>query len=87
MIQLLRLLLILLVVELGYCGYLIADRMARPLPVLPDAESIDPLLMTDFRELAVQAESGSSKEWIRLGQAFLGQGFYGYAENCFRQAI
>lgn len=86
MIQLIRLFMILLAVELGYCGYLIADRMARPLPVLPDAQFIDPMLMTEFQELAKQAESGSSKEWIRLGQAYLGQGFYSYAENCFHQA-
>lgn len=86
MIQLIRLLLILLVVELGYCGYLIADRLARPVPVLPSGQFIDPLLMADYRELAADAETGSSREWIRLGQAFLGQGFYGYAENCFRQA-
>ncbi|QDT93724.1 tetratricopeptide repeat protein [Gimesia algae] len=86
MIQLIRLLLILLVAELGYCGYLIAERLARPIPVLPEAKYIDPLLMADYRELAAEAESGSSREWIRLGQAFLGQGFYGYAENCFRQA-
>ncbi|MCA9019878.1 MAG: tetratricopeptide repeat protein [Planctomycetaceae bacterium] len=86
MIQFIRLLLILLLVELGYSGYLIADRLARPLPVLPDAQNIDPLLMSDFQELARQAETGSSKEWLRLGQAFLGQGFYSYAENCFQQA-
>ena len=86
MILFVRLLMVLLAVELGYCGYLIADRMARPLPVLPAAENIDSRLMTDFQELARQAESGSSKEWVRLGQAFLGQGFYSYAENCFQQA-
>ena len=86
MILFVRLLMVLLAVELGYCGYLIADRMARPLPVLPAAENIDSRLMTDFQELARQAESGSNKEWVRLGQAFLGQGFYSYAENCFQQA-
>ncbi|QDT45231.1 cellulose synthase subunit BcsC [Gimesia alba] len=84
--QLVRLLLLLLVIELGYCGFLVAKRLSRPLPVLPDAEYVDPLMMTDFRELAQQAETGSSSEWVKLGQAFLGQGFYSYAENCFRQA-
>ncbi|MCA9015148.1 MAG: tetratricopeptide repeat protein, partial [Planctomycetaceae bacterium] len=75
-----------LVVELGYCGFLVARRMSRPLPVLPDAEYVDPLMMSDFRDLAREAETGFSQEWVKLGQAFLGQGFYSYAENCFRQA-
>lgn len=85
--QLVRILLLLLVIELGYCGFLVAKRLSRPLPVLPNAEFVDPLMMTDFRELARQAENGASQEWVRLGQALLGQGYYSYAENCFRQAV
>lgn len=86
MIVFVRFLLILLVIELGTCGYLVAKRLSRHLPELPNAEFIDPLMMTDFQELAKQAETGSSKEWVRLGQALLGQGFYTYAEICYRQA-
>tara|TARA_R110002111_G_C6005121_1_gene373744 strand:+ start:1888 stop:3291 length:1404 start_codon:yes stop_codon:yes gene_type:complete len=86
MIKFIRFLLLLFVIELGFCGYLVAKRLARPLPVLPDAKSVDPLTMSDFQELARQAETGSSQEWNRLGQALLGQGFYSYAENCFLQA-
>tara|TARA_R110002095_G_scaffold194767_5_gene173186 strand:- start:3374 stop:4771 length:1398 start_codon:yes stop_codon:yes gene_type:complete len=86
MIPFIRFLLLLFVLELGFCGYLVAKRLARPLPVLPAAESVDPLTMSDFQELARQAETGSSQEWVRLGQALLGQGFYSYAENCFLQA-
>ncbi|WP_339734257.1 tetratricopeptide repeat protein [uncultured Gimesia sp.] len=84
--QFIRFLLLLLVMELGYCGFLVVQRLSRPLPVLPDAEFVDPLMMEDYRELSRQAETGSSLEWIKLGQALLGQGFYSYAENCFRQA-
>ncbi len=87
MIKFMRILLFLFVVELGFCGYLVAKRLSRPLPVLPDAEFVDPLMMADYRELASQAEKGSSKEWVKLGQALLGQGYYSYAENCFRQAV
>ncbi|QDU06984.1 tetratricopeptide repeat protein [Gimesia aquarii] len=86
MIKFVRFLLILFVIELGFCGYLIAKRLSRPLPLLPEAEYVDPLMMADYRELADQAEQGSSKEWMKLGQALLGQGFYSYAEHCFRQA-
>lgn len=86
MIQLIRMLLILLVVETGYCGYLVAKRMSRPLPVLPNAENIDSLIMEEYRGLAHEAETGYAPEWIRLGQAFLGQGMYAYAENCFAEA-
>ena len=84
--QFIRFLLLLLVIELGYCGFLVAKRLSRPLPVLPDAQYVDPVMMEDYQELARQAETGSSQEWLKLGQAFLGQGFYSYAENCFRQA-
>ena len=86
MIVFVRFLLILLVVELSTCGYLVAKRLSRHLPVLPDAEFVDPLMMSDFQELAKQAETGSSKEWVTLGQALLGQGFYTYAEICYQQA-
>ncbi|WP_298859563.1 hypothetical protein, partial [uncultured Gimesia sp.] len=86
MIVFVRFLLILLVIELGTCGYLVVKRLSRHIPVLPAAEFVDPLTMSDFQELAKQAEAGSSKEWITLGQAFLGQGFYTYAEICYRQA-
>jgi len=86
MIKFIRFLLLLFVIELGFGGYLVAKRLARPLPVLPDAESVDPLTMSDLRELEQEAETGSTQEWITLGQALLGQGFYSYAENCFLQA-
>ncbi len=86
MIKFIRFLLLLFVVELGFYGYLVARRLSRPLPPLPAAEFIDPMVMDEFRELARQAETGSSKEWILLGQALLGQGFYSYAESCFLQA-
>ncbi|QDU52921.1 tetratricopeptide repeat protein [Gimesia panareensis] len=84
--QIVRILLILLVVETGYCGYLVAKRLARPIPVLPEAEYIDPMVMEEYQELATQAETGFAPEWIQLGQAFLGQGMYAYAENCFYEA-
>lgn len=87
MIVFVRFLLILLVIELGTCGYLLAKRLSRHVPVLPDAEFVDPLTMSDFQELAKQAENGSSQEWVTLGQALLGQGFYTYAEICYRQAV
>ncbi len=83
---LIRLLLILLVVETGYCGYLVAKRLARPMPVLPEEQYIDSLVMKEYRELAQAAVTGFAPEWIRLGQAYLGQGMYPYAEVCFHEA-
>lgn len=81
-----RILLILLVAETGYCGYLVAKRLARPLPVLPEEQYVDPMVMEEYRELAQEAVTGFAPEWIRLGQAYLGQGMYAYAENCFSEA-
>ncbi len=87
MIHFVRLLLILLVVELGFCGYMVTQRLSRPVPVFPAFELSDSLLKEDLLALAQEAEKGGSREWINLGEAFLGQGFYSYAENCFQQAI
>lgn len=84
--QFIRLLLIVLIIELGYCGFLVAKRLSRPVPVLPDAKYMDPLMLEDYTSLAKKAENGFSEDWTRLGQALLGQGFYSYAEQCFHQA-
>jgi len=86
MIPFVRVLLVLFVVELGWCGCIVAQRLTRPVPVLPAFKLGDPLLQEDLRALAEDAERGYSREWIALGEAYLGQGFYSHAEQCFRQA-
>lgn len=87
MIAIVRLLLVLLVVELGWCGYMVAQRLSRPVPVEPTFELRDSLLQKDLQVLIDQAKNGGSREWIELGEAYLGQGFYNHAEQCFRQAV
>lgn len=86
--MLFRTLLIVLIVEAVYCGYLMFQRAARPEPVLPEARLMDPLFVEDIQPLVAQVQKNNAPyDWMQLGEALLGQGFYSHAELCFGQVV
>ncbi|WP_339685094.1 tetratricopeptide repeat protein [Gimesia maris] len=77
---------VMLVLELVACGYLFVQRAARPVPVLPEKTLMNPLFAEDIQPLVKQvAQTNNAYDWMRLGEALLGQGYYSHAELCFRQ--
>ncbi|MCA9090098.1 MAG: tetratricopeptide repeat protein [Planctomycetaceae bacterium] len=82
-----RLLLVVILGELAYCGYWAAAQLGRYEPVLPQVVHDDPLLDNEFKSLADAARWGNSLDWQTLGEGLLGQGFYGEAELAFRRAV
>ncbi len=82
-----RILLVVVVVELVVGGGLLARRAWRAVPVVPDEELNDPLIMPELREFARRADRGQALEWTRLGEALLGKGFYAHAEQAFRESL
>ncbi|MCA9007508.1 MAG: tetratricopeptide repeat protein [Planctomycetaceae bacterium] len=83
-----RLIAIVLVLELIACGYLFVQRASRPEPVLPEQALMNPLFAEDIQPLVEQvAQTNNAYDWMRLGEALLGQGYYSHAELCFRQVV
>ncbi|QDV66800.1 tetratricopeptide repeat protein [Rosistilla carotiformis] len=82
-----KLLVVVLLLEIVLCGLYVKRRLWRHHVVLPTVTLDDPLLATEFQELADQAAAGGSEEWQALGEGLLGQGFYGEAEHAFRAAV
>lgn len=80
-------LLCLIVLEAVVCGVVIAGRLQRAEPVLPGVVWDDPLIAGDLENLADAARSGSSEDWQRLAEAYLGQGLYSLAEIHYREAL
>lgn len=86
--MLFRTLLIVLLVEAVYCGYLMFQRATRPEPVLPETRLMDPLFVEDIQPLVAQVKKNNAPyDWMQLGEALLGQGFYSHAELCFGQVV
>ncbi len=86
MTQIIRILIIVLSLEGVICGYQLVNQLLRPSAILPNVKMDDPLINQEFYNLATKAETGTSDDWMSLAQALIGQGFYPYAELCFRQA-
>lgn len=84
---LVRTLSIVLLLECLGLGWYATQYQASVIPVLPKANFDDPFYADAIKEFAEQAESGGSAEWQTLGEALLGQGFYGEAELAFRQSV
>lgn len=77
---------VILVLELFACGYLFVQRATRPVPVLPEKTLMNPLFAEDLQPLVQQVtQTNNAFDWMRLGEALLGQGYYSHAELCFRQ--
>lgn len=85
--SLVRLLVLILLVECVAAGWYAWQYQPRIAAVLPHGNFDDPYYADAINELAKQAETGGSREWQALGEALLGQGFYGEAELAFRQSI
>lgn len=84
--MLFRSLLLLFIFEALLCGYFLLQRAARPAPVLPEERLMDPLFVEDIQPLVEQVtEQNRAFDWMQLGEALLGQGFYSHAELCFSQ--
>ncbi|HBL43476.1 tetratricopeptide repeat protein [Gimesia sp.] len=77
---------VILLIEVLVCGYLFVQRAARPAPVLPETTLMNPLFAEDIQPLVQQVtQTNNAFDWMRLGEALLGQGYYSHAELCFRQ--
>ncbi|QDT88496.1 tetratricopeptide repeat protein [Gimesia algae] len=84
--MILRAIALILVMELFACAYLFIQRAARPAPMLPDKTLMNPLFAEDIQPLVEQVtQTNNAYDWMRLGEALLGQGYYSHAELCFRQ--
>ncbi|QDS86446.1 tetratricopeptide repeat protein [Rosistilla ulvae] len=82
-----QLLVVVLLLEIVIGGLYLKRRLWRHHVVLPAVTLDDPLLATEFQQLADQATAGGSEQWQALGEGLLGQGFYGEAEHAFRAAV
>lgn len=87
MIYIMRLTLMLLVFELAICGYFVTNKLLRVTPITPEFYLDDPFLRRTFEELSEQARNGDDADWQHLAEALLGQGYYPYAEQNYRQAL
>lgn len=84
--MLFRALMLLLIIEGAWCGYLFYQRAARPEPMLPAARLMDPLFVEDVEPLVTQVQKDNAPyDWMQLGEALLGQGYYSHAALCFEQ--
>lgn len=74
---------LLIAAELAGAGVLIASRLSRPMPPLPDLSRLDEATATDLRALHTRA-AGSWEAWQELGEAYMAFGYFCEAEACFR---
>ena len=81
-----RVLWLVLAAELLVGGLLVARRLMRPAPPRPDMRGVDSGTIADLEKVTRDALSGGSGAWRTLGEAWLGQGYYVEAEQCFRVA-
>ncbi|WP_437193576.1 tetratricopeptide repeat protein [Planctomicrobium sp. SH527] len=78
---------IVIAVELVAVVGLYLKPQKQPAPILPDVVYDDPLIGDELVALAKTAQTGKSVDWQLLGEALLGQGFYGEAELAFARAV
>lgn len=82
-----RVLVLLLVVEVVSSAWLLGNRWLSPAPPSPDLTGLDRLSSSEIEALSRRAATGSAADWARLGEAYLGVGFFPAAEQCFRRAV
>lgn len=82
-----RLLKLVLLVECATVAWSAWSYSRQHQPTLPQVQHDDPFLAADLNRLAKQTETGTSSAWQTLGEALLGNGFYGEAEIAFRTAV
>ncbi len=73
-------------IELAVSCYFAAVSMSRPNPPTVDMQRLDPITSADLEEFRVRVQEGREGAWRELAEAFLGNGYYVAAEQCFRQA-
>ncbi len=78
---------IVIAVELVAVVGLYLKPQKQPAPILPDVVFDDPLIGDELADLAKNTQSGKSVDWQLLGDALLGQGFYGEAELAYARAV
>jgi tetratricopeptide (TPR) repeat protein len=86
MIVLRRVLVLVVAAELLVVGWLLGRRLLDPLPPLPDISDMDSLTQADLRRVHRQAIHGDQPAWRTLAQAYVGQGFYAEAAQCYEIA-
>ncbi|HBJ38009.1 MAG TPA: hypothetical protein DDZ51_25285 [Planctomycetaceae bacterium] len=82
-----RLLTALVLIELAVAAMFLASRTWRAVPVIPNQQLADPLIMPDLQQLAQAAALGTEGAWTQLGSGLVGKGFYAHAELAFREAV
>ncbi len=86
MIELRRVLILVVAIELLVGGVLVGRRLGNPAPPLPDGSQLDSLTAQQLDRVRRRAIHGGWEPWRNYAQALLGQGFYAEAEQAFRIA-
>jgi len=81
------LLLLLISVEVAGGGWLLAGRLYRPLPPVPDLTGYNPYTSQQLVALAKQVNPDAAEDWANLGDAYLAHGFFPESESCLRRAV
>jgi tetratricopeptide (TPR) repeat protein len=71
-------------VEIIVGGFLVADRLARPTPPIPNLSATDPITAADISDRV--ANCRTAEQWAELGEVYLATGFFPEAEACLRHA-
>jgi tetratricopeptide (TPR) repeat protein len=86
MIVIRRLLILVVAAELIVGGVVLGRGLFDPRPPLPDLSDMDSLTQADLRQVREQAIHGDQADWRTLAQAYVGQGFYAEAAQCYEIA-
>ncbi|MEQ9409979.1 MAG: tetratricopeptide repeat protein [Fuerstiella sp.] len=82
-----RILTVVILLEAILAGWYVVQRAGRVRPPTVDMGRLDPLTRADLKEVVAAARDGGFREWRELGEAYLGNGYYVAAEQCFRHVI
>jgi cytochrome c-type biogenesis protein CcmH/NrfG len=82
-----RILTTLIMFELIAVAAAVGWRVSRPVPPRADASRMDDDARALLDSLHSQAWSGEVKSWSKLGDAYLGNGFFPEAEACYRYVL
>ncbi|MEO2019085.1 MAG: tetratricopeptide repeat protein, partial [Fuerstiella sp.] len=79
-------LLAVIAVEAAMSCYFVVGRLSRANPPSIDSRRLDPVTAADLQRIRKRAADGVSRDWRELAEAYLGNGYYVAAEQCFRHA-